>query len=392
MDVAAAGQMIIFFSVLVGMILVGGLVLAYIGYSFLHVLIGTASGNDAIAWPGDPFFDWMFKGWYLAWIAVMSALPAILIIAVARIHAADPRWMFLLAASVCLCLPIFLLSSMSGPSRMLLVRGEILGGMCRRFGLVLVFYILSALVVVGCCAFLWFALVEWSIAIVPLATITLAIGMLIYARLVGRLGHAITEEPRREKSTKEASPGDKRAKSTRDKWGTPEITLPHDADHKSKPAAKKRREKKSSANVVDPWAIPELEKPAKLKRSQPAVNDPLGPAEGGYDLAADKKKPSPPAKGGKVAGTMEEQDAHLMAPDDRPPEIKPTPARAQTGVSAYEAALAAPKQRPALPANPMLSGVLAFPFYPTSLGPLCTMAIGLSILGMLGRALIALFP
>ena len=81
-----------------------------------------------------------------------------------------------------------------------------------------------------------------------------------------------------------------------------------------------------------------------------------------------------------------------MAADDRGPQVDPVPRPALPEVSSYEAALAAPKQRPDLPANPMLNGVLAFPFYPTSLGPLCTIAIGLTFLGLLARGLLMLFP
>jgi hypothetical protein len=390
MDVAAAGQMIIFFSLLVAMILVGSLVLAYIGYSFIHVLISTAAGNDRVSWPGDPLFDWLFKGWYLAWIAVMSALPAALVIAIGRIHANDPRWAIALASSVCLCFPIFLLSSTSGPSRLLIVRGEILAGFLGRLGLTIVFYVLSALVVVGSSAFLWYSIVEWPVAVVPLAMITLAIGILIYARMLGRLGHAITEEPESPQDRKKQAGQGKRVAS---KWGVPELPLPHDKAPRSRPATKKPRAKKPKSNAIDPWAIPELESKVKPVRKRIASDDPLGPSEGGYDVeSATKKAAASPARESKSSKRKNEQDTYDMAPNDPGPEIEPVPRPALPEVSSYEAALAAPKQRPALPANPMLSGVLAFPFYPTSLGPLCTMAIGLTVLGLLARGLMSLYP
>ncbi len=206
MNVGAAGQLIIFFSLMVAQILVGGLILAYAGYSFLHVLISTSAGNDAVSWPGDPLFDWLFKGWYLAWMAVLSVVPAFLIVTLAKVRPSDPVWGIALSGSACFLFPIFLLSSMSGALRMFLLRGEILGGMGRRFGLVLVFYFLTAVILVGCTAFVWYALVKADFWVVPFAMISLAVGILVYARMLGRLGHAITYDPTPIKSAKESRP------------------------------------------------------------------------------------------------------------------------------------------------------------------------------------------
>ena len=80
--------------------------------------------------------------------------------------------------------------------------------------------------------------------------------------------------------------------------------------------------------------------------------------------------------------------AHGEAPS--PPKQMPVPIRAD--VAKYEEALAARRQRPNMPSYPMTSGVFSFPFYPTSLGALGTIGLGLSAMGLLARAQMAFFP
>ena len=394
MDIGAAGSLIIFFSLMVAQILVGGLFLTYAAYSFLHVLVSTAAGNDEVIWPGDPMFDWFFKGWYLGWIVVLSVLPGLLIVSFAHIPPKSPGWALSLAGSLCVLFPIFLLSSLSGASRMYVFRGQILAGMSKHFGLVLVFYFVSALVVVGSVTFVWYSLVSGDLLLVPVAMACMAIGLVIYARLLGRLGHAVTEEPARKKSGKSGRPRPESAKKTSDRWGKPVIPLAEDLVLKPRAGEKKKRTKKVKA--VDPWAVPDLEPLARPHQwaAPPTVrhdDDPLGPAVGGYDVQSAARE-EPLAKQQSPAGSIGDESAgYELTRDDAPlPKRQPEPALAE--VSKYELALASAKQRPDLPANPMMSGVLSFPFYPTSLGPTGTIALGLVLMGLIARAQMALFP
>jgi hypothetical protein len=101
------------------------------------------------------------------------------------------------------------------------------------------------------------------------------------------------------------------------------------------------------------------------------------------DSARAKKRPRP---------EIDESDTFELAKSALPAKALPKPAPALAQVSSYEAALAAPRQRPEMPANPMMTGVFSFPFYPTSLAPLGTIALGLCAMGLLARAQIAVFP
>ena len=399
MDIGAAGTLIIFFSLMVAQILVGGLFLTYAAYSFLHVLVSTAAGNDEVIWPGDPLFDWFFKGWYLGWMVALSVLPALLIVSFAHIPPKNPAWAIALAGSLCLLFPIFLLSSLSGSSRMYVLRGQILAGMSKRFGLVLVFYILSALIVVGSATFVWYSLVHGDLLLVPVAMATMAVDLVLYARLLGRLGHAISEEPARKKSAKSGRPLAEPDKKILDRWGTPDTPLTGDLVLKPRAGEKRNGEKKKrtkKSRAVDPWAVPELE---PLARPQSAAlpdvhhnDDPLGPAVGGYDIQSAAKVDSSARQQPPAGSVGDESDGYeLTRADSLPaPELQRAPALAE--VSKYELALASAQQRPDLPANPMISGVLSFPFYPTSLGPTGTIALGLVFMGLIARAQMALFP
>ncbi len=118
----------------------------------------------------------------------------------------------------------------------------------------------------------------------------------------------------------------------------------------------------------------------------------MGPAEGGYELKPAESKPIPLARKDQPDLVNDESEAFGMVHADLPAPVKPSPAPALAQVSMYEEALAASRHKADLPANPMMSGVFSFPFYPTSLGPLLTIALGLVFMGMIARAQIALFP
>jgi hypothetical protein len=219
--------------------------------------------------------------------------------------------------------------------------------------------------------------------------ISLAVGIFLYARLLGRLGHAITDEPAGKKKAEDARPRGAKGKAPKDPWGVPAIPLPQDENPKPQPGAKKKRPKKSQSNVIDPWAIPEPEPIARPLRPASATSDPLGPAEGGYELKPAEREAIPVTR---QEGPHDEFETFAMAEAALPAPAKPVPAPALVQVSMYEEALAASRKKAELPTNPMMSGVFSFPFYPTSLGPLITIALGLVFMGLIARAQIALFP
>ena len=79
MEIGGAASAILFGIVTIVQLLLSFLVLSYAGYSFLTVFINTSAGSDEVLWPKDPFQDWMWKSWYLAWLLAIWAIPVWLI-------------------------------------------------------------------------------------------------------------------------------------------------------------------------------------------------------------------------------------------------------------------------------------------------------------------------
>src|SRR5436190_13852694 len=111
MNIAAAGESMMYFLLTALQVLVGLATLTYAAHSFLVVLIQTAAGEDKVVWPDEPFQDWLWKPVYLAWLVLIWSVPATLLL---DQLALPNRMMWLLAIGfVWLILPLTLLSSLS---------------------------------------------------------------------------------------------------------------------------------------------------------------------------------------------------------------------------------------------------------------------------------------
>ena len=150
MDIGAAGNLIIFFSLFIVLVLVGLLVGSYAAYSFLLTLSNTAAGNDEVLWPGEPITDWLFKVWYLGWLLAPWAVPASLVLGLTQLPV--PLTALCLTALLWLIFPVTLLSSLSAHSQFVVLRPTIIRWLLKHFGATLCFYASSGLVVLICAA------------------------------------------------------------------------------------------------------------------------------------------------------------------------------------------------------------------------------------------------
>jgi hypothetical protein len=411
MDIGAAGgNLILFFSVLVGLILVALLVFSYAAYSFLLTLINTAAGNDEVIWPGDPIQDWLFKVWYLGWLLALWTVPASFIVGVFGLP--RPLFMLCVAAVVWLMFPVGLLSSLSAESRLVVFRPVIARLLLKHVGPTLRFYGSSGLVVLVGGAFSYAALfglhsrvaaaLDQPVLLVPLAAALGAAGCLIYGRLLGRIALIISrsDSASRKKRHLERPQEVDRVESF-DPWSTPEANLP--AEDKPRPRhheprkelpKKKQLQAGKPKRAFDPWAVPAEEpirKPARPSSPTPGFpDDPYGPAEGSYEVMAEgaafPPEPSPPFS--RLEEKVESYGVSASsegAPSKLPPPVLPE-------VSKLEEELAAPRRLPPLPDRPLLAGVYSFPFYQQAIGPFGTLAFGFLGVLALSRLLLHLFP
>jgi hypothetical protein len=374
MDVGAAGALIVFFAVLIATALLAILVLAYSGYSFLVTFINTTAGSDEIRWPGDPLVDWVFKGWYLAWLAVVWAAPALLVTSLFT----PPPWVYVLVvgAVVWLLFPITLLSSLSAGSLLVILRPIIIKLWLRHLGMAMAFYFVSGILLAICGGLFYYGVVN-RFVVLPVAAILGAFSMLVYARLLGRVGWIITWEDPATKRKKEKRPALAEGSQTFDPWAgpwakpKPAVETPR-PNPKSPPRPAKKKKSRTKPQGYDPWAPPPREPPTR--KAKPAHPETVHhPAEEAYELKAEE--PSRPLPTFSTPAEPAETASYRVKPlGTEPPP--PVPQPALPAVSQLELELAASRRHAPPPPRPLWTGVYSFPFYTTSLGALSTLALG----------------
>jgi hypothetical protein len=410
-DIGAGAEVLVFLCLTVLQILVSLAVLSFTGHSFLDVFVDTAAGNDEVRWSKDPYHDWLFQFVFLVWLVAVWTVPATFLLKFLEL----PRPLFFvsLAGLLWLVFPVTLLSSLSAASSLVIFRGLILGLLLSHPGTLFRFYASTA-PILAVCGFLAYVgvLGDYSVPLIPAAAAG-AIGVFLYARLLGRLAWVTSlRKSSRRKPADPPRPEEADRIVTFDPWHVPEekkppapsapplslsegerggaegaappLTPPH-----KKPSGKKLRRKLAS-RAYDPWAVPPPE-PAPKTAKPPVIpaadpEDPYGPVAGTYELMASNAPLPGPVKEERVDPDLQ---GYTMLPAEA---AATTPPPATPEISEYEARLAAPRKPPKLPPRPLLDGVYRFPFYPTTLGAMATVALGLLAVGFLLRLQIAFFP
>jgi hypothetical protein len=366
---------ILFVVTLVALVIVATYVFGYASHCFLLVTQDTAAGNDEVVWPDDPVYDWIWKGYYLAWLIGFWMFPVMLILGLVNpgpvvfqlgpsrpAAAVSPGFWFVVVATVVLWLwfPLSLISSLSAQSMWVVFSPALLPRLSRSAGTLALFYAASGVLLACCTALALFALdPRWRLLILsPTPTgarvsrlITLAAapacaaGWLIYARLLGRLAWQL---------------------------GTVRVPQPE-------PPPKKRRRRAAPApRAHDPW------KP--LPDDQP-IRTPEGEVEP-YGLTNDPepvRRPAPVEEDGPRPIITPEGEVHgYEMTDEEPPP--PPPAEKP------EEWLQKRAERKPPPQRPQLDGVYTFPWYPTTVQAWLKLAAGFFVVGMLTRAVIGLWP
>jgi hypothetical protein len=209
--VAGAGGEALFVLLLPVIVLVLGYFGAYAVHSLLVVIEQTAVGFDRVCWPHEGFIDWFAKLLRVGAAFVLVLMPAIG--AATSLSLAYPPLAVLIAAEVLfltvwLVWPVCLLSSLSGPSWVMLLRWPVLKGLARCWAPLLVFYALTGVLLVITLGGAYFVVIGWldvkvsmptpglewvvevgSLAVgLPVVAALAATGWLLYGRLLGRLG------------------------------------------------------------------------------------------------------------------------------------------------------------------------------------------------------------
>ncbi|MGH9676654.1 MAG: hypothetical protein ACRD36_06090, partial [Candidatus Acidiferrum sp.] len=333
-------------------------VLAFTAYYLLTVVSDTAAGTDEVRWPGELMIDWLGQSLRLFGMVAIILVPAgILVRALAESYPSQHKGFWILALIMSwlwLVFPIALLSSMSASSLFVVFRPAIARDLLRIFPRALLFYILSA---IGLCAFAlsWFAvLLGGQALLIPLAALLSSWLILVYARLLGRLGWVIaqTKSPARKRPAGKLKPSQRKRIEVSDPWNAPAavkkaISSPVRQDKSPSP-----EEAESYGLSDEPPCLPPL---FELIPGSPFLDVKLRPAV-----------PTPPRE------QLPKEPANIFVDEEAGEEIKLTPAekssvetrpRLDVTPSPLEMRLYAEREASDAPSFPMFSGVYSFPFY-----------------------------
>lgn len=189
----------------------------YATYCFLHVLNETSQGRKdvPVRWPGDGFYERLWTAGYLLALLLLAFLPAFFLGSVLDLLGGEGEHHSLLLALLVavdfwLLLPVLLLSVSSSQSHWDIVRWKVLRALAGNAPMTGAFYGISAPLVVGGVVMVHFAVASWVqvqeaamaapltwlpdaitwwswLFVLPLTGAACAAGMLVYARLLGRL-------------------------------------------------------------------------------------------------------------------------------------------------------------------------------------------------------------
>jgi hypothetical protein len=356
---AAFGTALIFYMLLIAEIMLGLFVITYACHNFLTVMQDTAAGSDDVTWPDEPLQDWLPHGVYLIGLIVVILAPVGFMRVVLKSSGVTENLALPLLATGAilfwLSFPVCLLSSLSGSSRLFILRAKVLVQLLRIPGAMLIFYLASAVLFAGFLGLAYLTLANTWFLLVPVTAVAAAVVVMIYARLLGRIA-----------------------------WLANEV----------QPARRKPREKMAAmpavhSEVQDPWAAPKRKRKRKKRKAEvsPPVNVPVE----GYALS-DEPPAAPPSEvpldGSPAIG---EEPFAVQHPPDLPPTEGNEQPRPFTESLEYQ--LAIPSKLPPPPDHPLFRGVYSFPWYASSRRVLFVLSIGFLLMGLLAVAIILMgFP
>lgn len=352
-------QAIFFMLSLAASIIVGAVVLAYAARCVLLIVQETGLGQDEIVWPNDPYADWLghavlFLELLGIWLAP-AALTARLMREVWLPENGALRVLLLAGPGLWLFFPIGLFSSLSAQSRWVPFRWTIFWCFLRIAPTALGFYILTALLLSVAVVPWYYALFGGRMVVLPVAAVVSATVLFIYARLLGRLAWIIQRLPAPQR-------------------------VPAKAKAAKPPQTRRKKKRKPSPEVQDPWAIPEEEKGdhQTSKRFPWAEEPPAKPKSGyhipsaeeieGYGFAKEKPDAPEPAPEkpprSRFAQSPEEYEAYDVRSTAEPAApVQREPQEALFAEQVRQRIAERTRVQPVLPTHPFFSGVFTFPLY-----------------------------
>ncbi len=350
-----------FGAVLEALVILGLAMLAYAAQSFLLVVQETAAGNDAVVWPlADTWHDRL--GSVVALVRVIAVWLVVAYFVLALLDLPAAMFGLLAYAILWLFFPVSLLSLLSAASPWLILRPTIVWRLAKRLRSLLVFYAVTGLLLTLCLGVFGAAIflgklnlppvevdeeserlgqvlevVVWlgQLFLLPVAACCLAAGLLLYARLLGRLGWLLKEDELAEQ----------------------------------RQAARQRR-----AQGPVPQEHASAQQPAQL----------IALSIDGFELVEEAATPSAAASGAGCLGSTAEPLPFAVLPPEPNALLRDAMALSLPHLARLEVQLSAPSTPARPPKWPLVSGVYSFPLYRTTWGALFWLSVGnLFVIGIL---------
>jgi hypothetical protein len=165
---------------------------------FIRIIESTAGGDDRISWHQGVWFDFLKDILFLFWILGWSlAVPVIaLTIASSVTELPESLWWIILPAATVVVLPIFLLSTMMGNAPWVLIHYRVLERFVQLPQVPAMMYLNTAFLGFPCVLLAYWMMTGYHFLWAPIAGIIWATYWMTYARVLGRVGWILTEDPR----------------------------------------------------------------------------------------------------------------------------------------------------------------------------------------------------
>jgi hypothetical protein len=169
---------------------------SYASTCYLTILQDTAAGNDEIQYPDG---DWRMGVFSLLRLALLTFLGLVLPAFIFSALGCFGYGLFILLTPA--LFSFCLLSALAGDSWIMIFDSRVMGGLKRRPDVIPIVYIYSLVLLLFCVAFTALGfLVHWLF--VPLMAAVYAVCWLTFGRVLGRVGYAISEDPKKKRRKK----------------------------------------------------------------------------------------------------------------------------------------------------------------------------------------------
>jgi hypothetical protein len=336
--------------------------------------------------------DWIGPAVRLFAMVAIVGMPIGLVLAVVNpaVLSARPelQTIALVAAWLWFAVPVGLLSSMSVGSMFAVVRPAVVWDLIRVFPSTLVFYLVTGAGFYGAVRLWDLSLLHGYISLIPVTAVASAWGVLVYARLLGRLGWVMNQlqvAPRKKRPPGKLKPSLRKKISVSDPWAAPPVQKIKPKP-KPKPVPKREVEEDDEDGPATAYGLTD-DPLCRAPKFELIEGSPFLDVKGSPSASSAEEPPQTTPR--RIADDDDDGGEIQIAPDDVPaPEAKP---HLEVTPSALDLRLTR-NEEPAAPAHPMFSGVYDFPIYLSSLKAFVMLSLSWLIMGGWIEVLIVLFP